>query len=350
MYCKRCGKVNVPQAKFCCECGAQLPVASNEAASQEKTAASQKNTVNTQAGAQGVASAGTPAGASTAAPAQAQGTPANSNTPVQNPVYGSQNPPQGNPAPNPRVIAIPQPTEEYYYKRRRKPSPPNVAGIIISSLLLIACFIPFISIDYGFYEQKISFVTAGFGVIVASGAIVGIVFSVLNMKWGLIGPGLGSIACFILQIIITAGAYSVYGNFGKLIGDIVHLKLGFFAVPILSVILIICGTAIQTEYEYIKVSRNTMGYGGSPNDEFIRKLNDHGSESNCWICFNCGCQNALYVGTCKCGTNKMDKRNIVIGARSSIGYRSTTAKCPTCGRVVVGNQTICYDCGTRLIR
>ena len=127
MYCKRCGKVNVPQAKFCCECGAQLPVVSNEAAPQEKPASTLEKTVNMQA----------------------QGTPANSNTPVQNPVYGSQNPPQGNPAPNPRVIAIPQPTEEYYYKRRRKPSPPNVAGIIISSLLLIASFIPFITIDYG---------------------------------------------------------------------------------------------------------------------------------------------------------------------------------------------------------
>ena len=393
MYCKMCGKVNVATARFCCECGSKLPESENREVSADRTNpasnASATLTGNTapaatpayrsgpapatpayQSGPAPAAAATTPAYQSGPAPATPTTTPAYQPGPAPaaaaaTPAYRSNPAPGTAPAytqnptyrPNPgypgqpsgavpnRQVLMRNQDDDYIVRRVRVDRTPSVGGIIISVLLIIACFIPYLKVQALFYYENMSFSETGWGAIVASGTIVAIVFSCLHVKWGLIGPGIGSLLCYLAQIItFFATSSSILSGYGIKISNYVHLQIGFFAVPILSIMLILCGAMFSDNYTYQRVRRGAS-------DDLISKLNDHGSASNCWICCRCGTQNAMYVGTCKCGTVKTDPKNIMINEKPNKNYYSSSiAKCPSCGRLASGNQTICYECGARLIR
>lgn len=236
---------------------------------------------------------------------------------------------------------------DYAYSRKVAP---NIPGIVISSLLLISCFLPFVYIGIGALGlgKDVTFAKTDWGIPVVIASVAAIVFSIFQKKWGLIVPGLISLACFIIQVASTVKKYTSYfGEYGSimdLIGELIELKAGFFAVPIFSIALIICGATIIEYHYYLD------GNDNDSNNSLISKLRDEGNSSGYWICCNCGCQNALYIGTCKCGTSKSDPNNTIKQAQSKGTYASQTAKCPNCGRLVSGNQTTCFDCGARLIR
>ena len=355
MYCKMCGKVNVATARFCCECGTKLPEPETQKASVSQSGSS---AVNAAPSVNRAAAAPAATGASNPAPTAQAATPVYqsnrvSQAPGAAPTYTPNPAYQPNPAysvsqagavPNMQV-PMRNPDDDYVVRRVRVDRTPSVGGIIISILLIVACFIPYMKVEAWPFVQKMSFFETGLGAVVASGTIVAIVFSCLKVKWGLIGPGIGSIVCYLAQIIIFfSTTSSILSGYRIKITDYVHLQIGFFVVPILSVLLIICGASFSDNYRYERVRKGAS-------DDLINKLNDRGTASNCWICCRCGTQNAMYVGTCKCGTVKTDPKNIMINGKPNKNYyASSIAKCPSCGRITSGNQTVCYECGARLIR
>ncbi len=229
--------------------------------------------------------------------------------------------------------------------KKRKKLTPNVPGIVFASLLIIACFLPFIFVGYRGWGEKYTFIETGWGVFVFLGSLAAIVFSILDIKWGIIGPGIGSLVCYVISIISIVSNYNEKGlrlkDIGDLLGELLHMKIGFFAVPILSILLIIFGTS-------------SGGFNDEEEDKdtnsFIQKLRDEGNSSGFWVCCNCGTKNALYIGTCKCGTRKNDERNTVMQPKIVSNSSSARAKCPSCGKEADSSRTTCFYCGARLIK
>jgi len=268
----------------------------------------------------------------------AQGTGAQSQSP-QNVSTQAVNPQ------NVMYTYVPYPGGSYGTERKRRRLTPNVAGIICASLLLIACFLPFVSVGYKGWGKSYTFIETGWGVIAFLGAITAIVFSVLDIKWGIIGPGIGSLASFVIAVISILSNYNSKGlrmkDLGDLLGELLHMNVGFFAVPILSIALMIFGTSSGGFYDEDE-EKNTNSY--------ISKLRDEGNSSGSWKCFNCGTQNALYIGTCKCGVKKTDERNIVIQPTIKKSTAPSSGRCPSCGKVSDGSRNVCFYCGGRLIK
>ncbi len=223
---------------------------------------------------------------------------------------------------------------------------PSIPGIVFSVLLVISCFLPFVSIKY--FDDSTAFVSIkpGIGIIVLLGAIASLVFSILNNKKGMFFPGLGGIAAIIIQFIYWISAVDdLFGSKAKnsdlfsLIGDFFEFGVGFWGVIIFSIALVVCGAKPEQHYYGDEDETET--------NEYIRKLRNENNPKGGWTCFVCGTRNDMCVGTCKCGNNISDARNKV---DRDYPVSSTAAKCPSCGRIVKGSQTSCSECGSLFIR
>lgn len=131
-----------------------------------------------------------------------------------------------------------------------------VLGIVTASLLIISCFIPYIYV--GFEDalelgKSVTFIDTDFGIPLLIFAAAAIVFSLFLIKWGMIISGIGSMVCFVLQVVISCRRFSAFlGDFGnlkdflkELLNELIELKIGFYAIPVLSVVLIICGIMMK---------------------------------------------------------------------------------------------------------
>ena len=365
LFCVKCGKKNVEGAIFCAFCGEKISVpdsvqredASLNTYPETQSSEIQNSEIRNSGNPNSENENPEPIYIEPVTPNPVKTNPVTSNPVSLNPVPQNQvNPNPVNSYPtNPYTQPIVQPVQVIYRTmdnnqgyRHHKLSP-NIPGIVFAALLLVSCCLPFAEVRN---IESFAFVSIypRIGIIVLLGAITAIVFSILNKRWGILGPGLGGIAGVIIQLLYWYNELSKYSGRRAEANDIISLfkafvsfDIGFWGVIICSIALIICSFFESADYEYYDDGTETK------TNDYLRKMRDEGNSNGSWTCFVCGAKNAMYIGTCKCGTNKSDPRNIVV-APVIRKITNSTAKCPSCGKVSSGDRMNCSNCGARLIK